>query len=156
TAMNSASLVLYRWKSTLSEMPARRAISAVVAPTPCSTNTSRAASRMASSEMDGGRPRMAIYRVTAPINRRKPAAAGGAVQTSGPGLRGDALHHAGVGDGLADVVEPAHPGHGALHAQAEAGVGDAAVLPQVQVPLERVAGELVLLEALLQGRQVVL
>src|SRR3954468_19368565 len=125
----------------LSEMPARWAISAVVAPTPCSMKTALAASRMASSEMVRGRPRMAIYGVTTPINHRNPVVAT---------LRGDALHHPGVGDGLADVVEAAHPGHGALHAQAEAGVGDAAVLAQVQVPGERLAGEVVLLDALLQ------
>src|SRR5262245_30580606 len=102
-------------------MPARWAIFAVVAPTPSSTKTALAASRMASSEMDGGRPRMAIYRVTTPINRRNAVSAGTC-------LRGDAFHHPGVGDGLADVVEAAHPRHGALHAQAEAGVGDAAEL----------------------------
>src|SRR5262245_15125290 len=98
-------------------MLARRAISAVVAPTPWSRNTWRAASRMASSEMDGGLPRMANYRVTTPVIRRNRCARGRGAGSPRPRLRGDALHHPGVGDGLADVVEAAHPGHGALHAQ---------------------------------------
>jgi hypothetical protein len=39
------------------------------------------------------------------------------------------------GDGFADVVEAADPGHGAFDAHAEAPVGDGAVAKQVEVPL---------------------
>ena len=47
-----------------------------------------------------------------------------------------AIQRSGEGDGFADVVEAAEPGYYSLDAHAEAGVGDAAVLAQVEVPLE--------------------
>src|SRR5438874_1993950 len=49
---------------------------------------------------------------------------------------------------LADVLEAADPRDGTLDAHAEAGVRDASVLAQVEIPLEGFFGELVLLDAL--------
>ena len=54
-SMKSACLVLKRRKMIPSEMPARRAISAVVAEGPFSRNTSRAVCRISSSLMVRGR-----------------------------------------------------------------------------------------------------
>jgi hypothetical protein len=51
------------------------------------------------------------------------------------------------GDGFTNVVQAADPGYGALDAHAEAAVGNAAVTPEVQVPLEGFLGKLVLLDA---------
>ena len=48
------------------------------------------------------------------------------------------VQRSGEGDGFADVVEAADPGYDSLDAHAEAGVGDAAVFAQVEVPLEGV------------------
>jgi hypothetical protein len=52
----------------------------------------------------------------------------------------DSVEGAGEGDGFADVVQAADPGYDSLDAHAEAGVGDAAVFAQVEVPLEGVEG----------------
>jgi len=48
----------------------------------------------------------------------------------------NAVQRSGERYGFADVVEAADPGYGSLDAHAEAGVGDAAVFAQVEVPLE--------------------
>ena len=48
------------------------------------------------------------------------------------------------------MVEAADPGHDALDAHAEAGVRHAAEAAQVEIPLERFARQLVLLDALQQ------
>ena len=53
-------------------------------------------------------------------------------------LRINAVEGSGEGDGFADVVEAADPGYYSLDAHAEAGVGDAAVFAEVEVPLEGV------------------
>ena len=53
-----------------------------------------------------------------------------------PGLRIYPVNHAREGDDLADVLGAANPGDGALQAHAEAGVGDAAVAAEVEIPLE--------------------
>src|SRR5437868_6522529 len=65
------------------------------------------------------------------------------------------IEHPGVGDGLAQVGHAAEPGHQALDAHAEAGVGHRAVAAQVEVPLEGFPWEVVLLDALLYEGQVV-
>ena len=39
-------------------------------------------------------------------------------------------------NGLSHVIKPADPGYGSFDSHAEAGVGDGAVLAQVEVPLE--------------------
>jgi hypothetical protein len=56
----------------------------------------------------------------------------------------------GEGDGFADVVEAADPGYDSLDAHAEAGVGDAAVFAEVEVPLEGGQREVVVFDALLE------
>ena len=48
------------------------------------------------------------------------------------------------------MVEAADPGYDSLDAHAEAGVGDAAVFAQVEVPLEGVEGKVVFFDAGLQ------
>ena len=48
------------------------------------------------------------------------------------------------------MVEAAEPGYYSLDAHAEAGVGDAAVFAQVEVPLEGVEWEVVVFDALLE------
>ncbi len=62
----------------------------------------------------------------------------------------NAVEGSGEGDGFADVVEAADPGYDSLDAHAEAGVGDAAVFAQVEVPLEGVEGQVVFFDAGLQ------
>ena len=62
-------------------------------------------------------------------------------------LRVDAVEGPGEGDGFANVVEAAEPGHDSLDAHAEAGVGDAAVFAQVEVPLEGGERQVVLFDA---------
>src|ERR1700734_1218086 len=62
-------------------------------------------------------------------------------------LRINAIQCSGEGDGFADVVEAADPGYCAPDAHTEAGVGDAAVFAQVEVPLEGVEREVVLFDA---------
>ena len=61
-----------------------------------------------------------------------------------------AVEHAREGDDLADVLGAANPGDGALQAHAEAGVGDAAVTAQVEIPLETFLGQFVFAQALHQ------
>src|SRR5919112_1370181 len=56
------------------------------------------------------------------------------------------VEHSRERDGLAYVLYAAHPRDAALDSHAEAGVRDAPVAPQIQVPLERVARQLVLFE----------
>jgi hypothetical protein len=48
------------------------------------------------------------------------------------------------------MIEPADPGYGSFDSHAEAGVGDAAVLAQVEVPLEGGEWEVVVFDALLE------
>ena len=62
----------------------------------------------------------------------------------------------GKGDRFADVVQAAQPGDSAFQAQAEAGVGDAAVAAQVDEPAEDLGGQAVGLDGLLEGGEVVL
>ena len=62
-------------------------------------------------------------------------------------LRINSVEGSGEGDGFADVVEAADPGYDSLDAHAEAGVGDAAVFAEVEVPLEGVEREVVLDDA---------
>ena len=62
-------------------------------------------------------------------------------------LRINAIEGSGEGDGFADVVEAAEPRDDSLDAHAEAGVGDAAVPAQVEVPLEGGEREVVLFDA---------
>jgi hypothetical protein len=63
-----------------------------------------------------------------------------------------AVEHAGEGDGLAHVRQAAEPRHGALEAEAEARVGEGAVAAQIEVPLERARGQLVVLDRALEQR----
>ena len=46
----------------------------------------------------------------------------------------DSVEGSGEGDGFTDVVQAADPGYDSLDAHTEAGVGDAAVFAQVEVP----------------------
>jgi len=64
-----------------------------------------------------------------------------------PSLRVNPVQCSGEGDGFADVVEAADPGYDSLDAHAEAGVGDAAVFAQVEVPLEGVERQAVFFDA---------
>jgi hypothetical protein len=52
----------------------------------------------------------------------------------------NSVEGSGEGDGLADMVQAADPGYDSFDAHAEAGVGDAAVFAQVEVPLEGIEG----------------
>src|SRR5689334_13209065 len=70
--------------------------------------------------------------------------------------RGEAIEHAGEWDRLAHMAEPADPGDAPLDPEAEAGVRKGAVTAQIEVPLERLLGELVLLDGVLQRREVIL
>src|SRR5713226_661454 len=63
-------------------------------------------------------------------------------------LRIDAIEQAREGDHLADVRSSANPGDGAFNPQTESGMRHAAVAPQVQIPLERFLGQIVLADAL--------
>ncbi len=58
------------------------------------------------------------------------------------------VEHPGEGDGFADMINAANPGHDALHAHSETGVGHASILAQVKIPLESFSGEMVLFDAL--------
>src|SRR5580658_1501618 len=57
-------------------------------------------------------------------------------------LRIDAIQHPWKGDDLANVLRSANPRHRAFKAQSKARVRNAAVAPQVQIPLERFFGQL--------------
>src|SRR5205823_6002813 len=63
------------------------------------------------------------------------------------------LQHAGESGGLAQVVDVADPGDGALDAEPEADMRHAAIAPQVEIPFIGRARQLVLLDALLQQLQ---
>src|SRR5947208_5937056 len=65
-----------------------------------------------------------------------------------PALRIHAVNHSREGDDLANVFGAANPGDGTLEAQSEAGMRNATVAPQVEIPLESLFGQFVLLEAL--------
>src|SRR5947207_2847036 len=65
-----------------------------------------------------------------------------------------AIEHPGERDGLADVFDAAHPGHETLDAHAEAGVRDAAEFSKIDVPVESLAGEVVLFQPLEQQIQI--
>ena len=65
-------------------------------------------------------------------------------------------HHPWEGDGLADVFDAAEPSDGALDAQAETAVGDAAVATQVQVPLRILLRRFLLLHAGEQAIEILL
>jgi len=62
------------------------------------------------------------------------------------------VQHARKGDGLADVFQPADPGHRALDAHPEAAVRCGAVLAQIDLPLEGFPRQVVLLDALPAAR----
>src|SRR5258708_16835029 len=64
-----------------------------------------------------------------------------------PALRIHAINHAREGDDLANVLGAANPGDSALKAHSEAGVGNTAVAAQVEIPLERFFGQVVLMKA---------
>src|SRR5580765_2140694 len=70
-------------------------------------------------------------------------------------LRVDLVQHPRECDAFADVLGARDPRDRALDAQAEARVRYAAVLAQVEVPLEGLARQLVLRDALLEQRIVV-
>ena len=59
----------------------------------------------------------------------------------------DAVQGAGEGDGFADVLEATDPRDAALDAHAEAAVRNAAVLAEIEVPLEGGEREIVGLDA---------
>ena len=60
------------------------------------------------------------------------------------------MQRAREGNGLAHMLQAAYPSHGALDAHAESGVGHAAELAQIEVPLERLFRQFVLVNALQQ------
>src|SRR5947199_706018 len=64
-----------------------------------------------------------------------------------PALRIHAVNHAREGDDLANVFGAANPGDGTFEAQSETGVRNAAVAPQVEIPLECVFGQAVFAKA---------
>ena len=66
------------------------------------------------------------------------------------GLRVDAVEGSCEGDRLAHMIQSSDPGDGALDAHAEAGVGNAAVAAQVEIPLEGFLGQVVVLDARVQ------
>ena len=68
-------------------------------------------------------------------------------------LWASAIQHARKCDGFADMLQSAHPGYEALHSHAEAGVGDAAVAAQIEIPVERFFRQMMLVETLLQQFQ---
>src|ERR1700722_8114885 len=58
------------------------------------------------------------------------------------------MQHARKWNCFADVLEATDPGDGSFDAHAEAGVGDASVLAQIEIPLEGFFGKIVLVDAL--------
>src|SRR5678815_18914 len=62
--------------------------------------------------------------------------------------RFESIQHSRKGNGFANVLQAANPGHCPLNAHAEAGVGHGAVFPQIEIPLERFARKLMLVESL--------
>ena len=60
------------------------------------------------------------------------------------------MKHPWVGDGLAHMVETADPRDDTLDTHSESAVGNAAVPPQVEIPIERLSGQLVRRDALEQ------
>src|ERR1700690_4470266 len=62
-------------------------------------------------------------------------------------LRIDAVKHPWEGYHFADVLRSANPGDGAFQAQAEACMRNAAVPPQVEIPLELLLGQVVFADA---------
>jgi hypothetical protein len=62
----------------------------------------------------------------------------------------DTVEKPGKRNSLTDVLDPADPGQGPLHAETETGVGDAAVFSQVYIPFIRLARKIVLFEPLLK------
>src|SRR5262245_36858245 len=67
----------------------------------------------------------------------------------------DPVEHPRIGDRLAQVLEPTDPADDALDAHAEAAVRDAAVAPEIEVPLEGFLRQLVLVDPLQQQLVVV-
>ena len=65
-----------------------------------------------------------------------------------PALRIHAINHSGKGDDFADVLGAANPRDRAFEAEAKAGVRHAAVAAEVEIPLERFLGQVVLVQAL--------
>src|SRR5205809_7936587 len=63
-----------------------------------------------------------------------------------PALRIHAVNHTREGDDFANVFGAANPGDGAFEAQSKTRVRNAAVAPQVEVPLESFFGQVVLVE----------
>src|SRR4029079_8894042 len=64
--------------------------------------------------------------------------------------RVDPVEHAREGDRLAQVLDAADPGHDPLDAHAEARMGHAAVRAKIAIPAERLFGEVVLANALVE------
>src|SRR5580698_7786709 len=103
-----------------------------------------------------GTPRMRIWRGgrdwTPPC--KEPAARGRSVEIRFPSLAMllgvDPVESPREWDGLAHMLQAADPGHHALDAHAEAGVGDRTVAAQIQVPGKSFEWQLVLLDPLLQ------
>src|SRR5271167_370290 len=65
-----------------------------------------------------------------------------------PALRIHAVNHPGKGDDFPDVFGSTNPRDGALQAEPKAGVRHAAVAAQVEIPLERFFGQVVLAQTL--------
>src|SRR5215207_9213498 len=118
------------------------------------TKASRAAEAMAkrrATPVTGGMPRrpMRIAAQVVPQTRMRAArqdqvrARVGFSAASGI----DLVEHPRVRDRLAEVRQAGHPGHEALDSHAEAAVRKGAVLPHVEVPLERLDWQVVLVDS---------
>src|ERR1035437_10008174 len=70
-------------------------------------------------------------------------------------LRVQPVQHPRERDGLANVLQPADPGYAALDSHAEPAVRHGPVLTQIDVPIERLLGQMMLLDALEQQFDVV-
>src|SRR5690606_13485659 len=104
----------------------------------------------------GRAPRGASGRSRGPARRRElPRGAPGRRRCAPRSSGVHAREHARERDHLAQVVTADEPRQQALQPQPEPGVGHGAVPPEVEVPLERLAREAVLGDALLEERQVV-
>ncbi len=70
-------------------------------------------------------------------------------------LRPRAVQHARERDGLADMLQAAHPGDESLDAHAESGVRNGAIPAQIDIPVEVRCRQIVFLQALQQQVQIV-
>src|SRR6185312_13907999 len=121
------------------------------------SSAAEAMAKRSATPVNGGNPRRPTRMTAQVVPQIRISAARDAQVRNRPGfgvptlLGGtsgiDLVQHPRIRNGLPQVRQAGHPGHEPLDAHAEAAVGERPVFTDVKIPLERLDGEVVLLDA---------